>query len=415
MYSGTGTGTNIVWTLQSDVRFVYHRWNLMAESNRGTEVRTPVLRQQDCPAGVRTRAERPKQIEMIPTAADAPRRTLVQAQMPYVRRTYMWGPDMSGTLDGAGGVGGLLAMRRHERGTQSTETFWATHDLNGNVIGLVQLPATGSQPAKMAVYDYDPSGQLTRVNEPEANFNPIRFSSKYTDSETGLVYYGYRYLSPELGRWISRDPIGEEGGVNLYGMVGNDAVNRWDLLGTELGEPTQPTVIPDPGATSELPNGFDGRSIPVSRIAGPTIRKVPNGYRLEFSGTLTWDVRILSGLSLAKALATAEHELGHVSIDWGYWNQFRWSVNGLEKTYRSEKCAKIAREIFELTQEVYSKRADSDNQMYDARTYASINPVASAIKRRASETSAREADNALMKADKKAKEFEQKGCSCSKN
>ena len=204
VYSGTGTGANIVWTLQSDARFVYHGWNLMAE------------------------------LEMIPTAADAPRRTLVQAQMPYLRRSYMWGPDMSGTLDGAGGVGGLLAMRRHERGTQSTETFWATHDLNGNVIGLVQLPVTGSQPAKMAVYDYDPSGQLTRVNEPEANFNPIRFSSKYTDSETGLVYYGYRYLSPELGRWISRDPIGEEGGVNLYGMVGNDAVDRWDLLGNEV-------------------------------------------------------------------------------------------------------------------------------------------------------------------------------------
>jgi len=168
VYSGAGTGANITWTLQSDVRFVYHGWNLMAESNRGTEVRKPVLRQHDCPAGVRTRAERPKQIEMLPTAADAPRRTLVQAQIPYLRRSYMWGPDMSGTLDGAGGVGGLLAMRRHERGTQSTETFWATHDLNGNVIGLVQLPVTGSQPAKMAVYDYDPSGQLTRVNEPEA-------------------------------------------------------------------------------------------------------------------------------------------------------------------------------------------------------------------------------------------------------
>jgi RHS repeat-associated protein len=59
----------------------------------------------------------------------------------------------------------------------------------------------------------------------------FRFSSEYNDSETGLVYYGYRYYSPELGRWINRDPAEEGGGNNLYGFVGNDGVNRWDVLG----------------------------------------------------------------------------------------------------------------------------------------------------------------------------------------
>jgi hypothetical protein len=47
----------------------------------------------------------------------------------------------------------------------------------------------------------------------------------------GMLYYGYRYYSPELGRWLSRDPIGERGGINLYGMVGNNPVNWWDYLG----------------------------------------------------------------------------------------------------------------------------------------------------------------------------------------
>jgi len=45
------------------------------------------------------------------------------------------------------------------------------------------------------------------------------------------VYYNYRYYSPELGRWLSRDPIGENGGWNLYGMVGNNPTNYIDLLG----------------------------------------------------------------------------------------------------------------------------------------------------------------------------------------
>jgi RHS repeat-associated protein len=57
------------------------------------------------------------------------------------------------------------------------------------------------------------------------------FSTKFTDTESGLLYYGYRYYDPVTGRWPSRDPIGEEGGINLYGFVGNDGVNLWDLLG----------------------------------------------------------------------------------------------------------------------------------------------------------------------------------------
>jgi RHS repeat-associated protein len=50
----------------------------------------------------------------------------------------------------------------------------------------------------------------------------------------GGIYYGYRHYSPELGRWLSRDPISERGGVNLYGMVGNDAVVTVDVLGLKV-------------------------------------------------------------------------------------------------------------------------------------------------------------------------------------
>ena len=51
------------------------------------------------------------------------------------------------------------------------------------------------------------SSECTYDNTTTAN--PFRFSTKYFDAETGLYYYGYRYYSPNLGRWISRDPIGE--------------------------------------------------------------------------------------------------------------------------------------------------------------------------------------------------------------
>ena len=56
-------------------------------------------------------------------------------------------------------------------------------------------------------------------------------STKYTDDETGLVMYQLRAYSPGLGRWITRDPAGEEGGVNLYGMCANDVMSHFDYLG----------------------------------------------------------------------------------------------------------------------------------------------------------------------------------------
>jgi len=50
----------------------------------------------------------------------------------------------------------------------------------------------------------------------------------------GVAYYGYRYYDPVTGRWPSRDPIEEEGGINLYGFVGNNGVSTWDYLGLKL-------------------------------------------------------------------------------------------------------------------------------------------------------------------------------------
>jgi RHS repeat-associated protein len=85
-----------------------------------------------------------------------------------------------------------------------------------------------------AAYEYGASGELLRISGNAIAFdNPFRFSTKYFDEETELLYYGLRYYSPSLGRFISRDPIGEAGGQNLYSMVGNNAVNSIDYLGMD--------------------------------------------------------------------------------------------------------------------------------------------------------------------------------------
>jgi RHS repeat-associated protein len=146
---------------------------------------------------------------------------------PELVRSYVWGVDLSKTETGAGGVGGLLLYRKTENGTPAT--FAACSDANDNLTSFLSLNA-GTVGHEIGCNHYDPFGRRITSTLP-TNFCPIGFSSKYTDSETSLVYYGYRYLNTETGRWVNRDPIEEKGGINLYGMVGNDTVNRWDVLG----------------------------------------------------------------------------------------------------------------------------------------------------------------------------------------
>ena len=141
---------------------------------------------------------------------------------------HTYGLDLSGSLQGAGGVGGALAMTR-DTGTE-TNTYIYCFDGNGNVVNLVDA----SDGSIAATYEYDPFGTLIRSTGTIASDNPVRWSTKHTDDETDLVMYPKRPYAPTLGRWLSRDGIGENGGVNLYGFVQNNPVLYIDPRGLAL-------------------------------------------------------------------------------------------------------------------------------------------------------------------------------------
>jgi RHS repeat-associated protein len=139
-----------------------------------------------------------------------------------VVQSYVWGLDLSGSMQGAGGVGGLL-----EVGDAVNGVHFAAYDGNGNIAGLVKA-ADGTS---SAVYEYGPFGEVIRATGPMAKANPLRFSTKSQDDETDLLYYGYRYYNASTGRWISRDLKAEAGELNLYGFATNDGIDRYDYLG----------------------------------------------------------------------------------------------------------------------------------------------------------------------------------------
>ncbi|MBL4770912.1 MAG: RHS repeat-associated core domain-containing protein [Planctomycetes bacterium] len=138
-------------------------------------------------------------------------------------RSYTWGMDLSGSMQGAGGVGGLLAVHI------GTENYFPTYDGNGNVGEY--LDASG---AVAAHFEYDAFGNETvSTSSAGAPTFAHRFSTKPLDGETGLYYYGYRYFESMAGRWLSRDPIEEKGGVALFVFVANNGLGKVDRLGLE--------------------------------------------------------------------------------------------------------------------------------------------------------------------------------------
>jgi RHS repeat-associated protein len=137
-----------------------------------------------------------------------------------IQNCTTFGRDLSGTLEGAGGVGGLLGIK------EGANSYRVSYDANGNVSELIA--ATGNMAAH---YEYDPFGNVVVSSGNYAVANPWRFSTKPVDAETGYSYYGYRYYNPVTGRFINRDPIEEQGGANLYGFCYNNSISMFDTLG----------------------------------------------------------------------------------------------------------------------------------------------------------------------------------------
>jgi RHS repeat-associated protein len=152
--------------------------------------------------------------------------------------SYTRGTDLSGTLEGAGGIGGMLGRSHgYSAGNWSTHNFFQA-DGNGNITYLVN-----SSQGLFASYRYDPYGNTISSSGNSANV--YRFSSKEIHVNSGLYYYGYRWYHPNLQRWLNKDPIGEKGGINLYQTFGHDPIGSVDAFGLDVPGPgREPT--PDP-------------------------------------------------------------------------------------------------------------------------------------------------------------------------
>jgi RHS repeat-associated protein len=179
--------------------------------------------------------------------------------------TYTRCKDLSGSLQGAGGIGGLLARSDRAQSIPGMVTSGGVSEFgtpsyyhadgNGNITMLI-----AASQMIVAKYLYDPFGNTLARSGLLADVNNYRFSSKEWNGNSGLYYYLYRYYDPNLQRWVNRDPFLDEGfgavqmgfyleqvlfryikpnrflvDQNLYDFVGNDPADEYDYLGLRPG------------------------------------------------------------------------------------------------------------------------------------------------------------------------------------
>ena len=127
-----------------------------------------------------------------------------------------------------------------------------------------------------------------------APFGKAILSSKYWDADTKQSYYGFRYYGPEIGRWTSSDPIGEDGGFNLYCFIENNIINEWDLYGLLFGWGKPKSKCPEGQVytfkdMAYIPNA-DGCSNPFKDWVGKIVTEIVPGLP-PYSGNpdMPWD------------------------------------------------------------------------------------------------------------------------------
>jgi RHS repeat-associated protein len=150
------------------------------------------------------------------------------------------GDDLLLEVDGAGnrlreylhypGIDHPHSVRVWANGMGGARYFYAS-EYPGHVTGLAS-----SAGAVANTYRYDPWGQAEATSE--AVYQPLRYMARELDPLTGLYYVRNRWYDPQMQRFISEDPIGLAGGINIYAYAANSPTNLRDPSGLNPSCPT---------------------------------------------------------------------------------------------------------------------------------------------------------------------------------
>lgn len=230
-------------------------------------------------------------------------------------------------------AGLMLLQERDEANLTTSDNAWGLH-LGGGIGGLLSAGPVGNDheylfdgegnvttvldgtETPVASYSYDPFGApRAKSGALEQDF---RFASKMYDEKTGLSYFGYRFYSPLIGRWMSRDPSREGGGINLYAYAENNPLSFVDPTGLRKRRasrgamrfpgtlsvsspagrlsvaledikvrPTHPALVPIPLPPPTTPPGAQTSCPPPSEVLHITVTNYETGEEITFRAEIT--------------------------------------------------------------------------------------------------------------------------------
>ncbi|MBR4251276.1 MAG: RHS repeat protein, partial [Kiritimatiellae bacterium] len=183
------------WRYVQGCAYRYDGWNLLHELKPHATPRTP-------PTYI-------PQTNLYLTGATGP-----------VAAGYVWGLDLSATPHGAGGVGGLLQVTRN-----GTNAF-SFYDANGNTTTTTDYSGN-----ILDVHEYEGFGHEIGEQSGYSEIPPFRFRTRFQECQIGVLYYGFRYYSTLLGRWLARDRLGVRGDINTYAYANNSPCSSIDIHG----------------------------------------------------------------------------------------------------------------------------------------------------------------------------------------
>ena len=160
-------------------------------------------------------------------------------------------------------------------GTSPTDDGYLIKDNLGSVWGTSDSVGSGNGNAAA----YDPWGNSVDTGYDRPDFG---YTGHFAHRRSGLVLAFYRAYQPKLGRWLSRDPIGEAGGPNLYGYCLNDPVNLWDPWGLCTGDPN----LDRPDVKGAIDEAWD-KSISKTKFGIPTQLQKEHAFAIRPDGSLS--------------------------------------------------------------------------------------------------------------------------------
>jgi RHS repeat-associated protein len=289
---------------------------------------------------------------------------------------FLRGPDASGTLEGAGGARGVLAVLKDASSWKAVAA-----DTLGNVLALAGTNGdftrrTFDPWGNPLVRNASGSLRAATLTERRADYDalPLAWASQEVDPDTGLTHYHFREYSPSLGGWLTTDPIGLAGGyLNLRSYIGNRPTDALDVWGEKMEYPPKPedAKVHYVSETDYHLQGERGRfESNMQQSNNPLKNNVVEIPNPTYSPEIYIDKANPSAVDVAGGRTLLEHEKQHAKDFYDEYKQMAERLNKYEGMRVNDGfCKDVFLKIYRLIKGYHSMRVEYLSRKLHSESY----------------------------------------------